>query len=808
MYHVIGTTSTAVLLYLISYIFYRIGYYSLKVHQKLWNSILAVAFIISALAGLFMALQITYKWDIPFIKSVLKWHVEFGIGLAVTGLFHLIWHLSYFTRLFKTSENIYKAGTNQNLSPAEISANLFIVGFVTSSIQLLLIREMMNITGGYELITGTFLGSWLIGSAIGAAISGKSYINDIKKINLVFSLSPLVSLFFLFFFTRLFLTNGETPSFLTGMIYTLLVLLPVCFVSGFTFVKLISIAGSDNNITPGRSFAIETTGGLFAGLVISFLTSGVLNTYQILLLIIILSVTYVLLTFYISNFKIKMSVRIFATLLSAGIIILNPDIFFRQILLQGIRVTNSVDTPYGNITYGKYKGVENVYYNQRLLIYNDDIIEREEDIHYAMLQSKSPEKVILISGSLHTDLPEILKYPVKKIIYIERDPLLAKQNLIPEDTLLKRSVIANKDAFTYIRDSEELVDVIILLIPPPSTLLLNRYYTTEFFRDVKKRLKVNGVFMCSPGPGDDYFSKEAISLYSSVFNSLSEVFKNIKPVVGNKLYLISSDNEVSVSFCKMTEMRKIKNSYVCADYLEDDLIIKKSDEVISLIDHGIRANSAAFPIAYFHFQSYLFSKNLEEKVPAIILILIVFAFPVFTVKRKNLIMYFSTSALAGFEIIILLILQLIIGNMYQMTGIIIAGIMTGLAVGAGIELKFLDNIPIRYKGLIIIVYYLAFASVYNYIVTLKSGFPAAALIIFSAFLPSLFTGHIFRDLSGNAEGITTTAGIYSADLAGAAFGFIVVSGIAIPAFGIRGSIYLLSTLIFAGFLFGTIRNKK
>ena len=32
----------------------------------------------------------------------------------------------------------------------------------------------MNITGGYELITGSFLGSWLIGSAIGASIAGKS----------------------------------------------------------------------------------------------------------------------------------------------------------------------------------------------------------------------------------------------------------------------------------------------------------------------------------------------------------------------------------------------------------------------------------------------------------------------------------------------------------------------------------------------------------------------------------------------------------------------------------------------------------
>ncbi len=51
-------------------------------------------------------------------------------------------------------------------------------------------------------------------------------------------------------------------------------------------------------------------------------------------------------------------------------------------------------------------------------------------------------------------------------------------------------------------------------------------------------------------------------------------------------------------------------------------------------------------------------------------------------------MYFSASALAGFEIIILLSLQVMVGNMYQLTGLIIAGLMTGLAVGSGINIRF------------------------------------------------------------------------------------------------------------------------
>jgi spermidine synthase len=807
MYHVIGTGLTAILLYLISYFFCRIGYYSLQFHKKLWNSLLAIAFLITALAGVFMALQITYKWDIPVIKSVLRWHVEFGIGMALTGIFHFIWHLSYFTKIFDKQNYSDDNRYFQKLTTSEITTNLFIIGFVSSSIQLLLIREMMNISGGYELITGMFLGSWLIGSAIGAAMAHKSQLIDVKKINLIFSTSPVISLLLMFFLSRLFLNTGETPSFLVSMIYTFLVLIPFCLVSGFTFVKLIYIAGSGNDFIPGKSFSIETAGGIASGILISLLTSGLLNTYKLLLLIILLSVAYVLLTFCFRNHKEKIFTKIIISFLSLGIIITNPDIFFRQILLPGIQVTGTKDTPYGNITQGKYKGEQSVYYNQRLLAYSDDAIQREEDIHYAMLQSDSPEKVILVSGNLRSHLPEISKYPVSKIIYIERDPALTSSEISTADTFPGNLIIANQDAFKYIRSTCELVDVIILLVPPPSTLLLNRYYTTEFFNAAKKRLNAGGIFMCSPGPGDDYFNKESLNLYSSIYNSLAGVFKNVKPVIGNKLYFVASDKELSVSFCKLAEIRNIKNIYVSTDFLADDLITKKSNEVNLLMDPGIKQNRSAFPIACFHFQSYNFSKNMSEKIPAIIIMTLVFAVPVLAIKRRNLVMYFSASALAGFEIIILLTLQLIIGNMYQLTGLVIAGLMTGMAIGAGMELSILNSLSFRIKSIILIIFYTGIGLIYNFMLALKSGLPAAGIIILSAFLPALLTGHLFRELTIKPEGQARSSAIYSADLAGSAFGFVLMSGFAIPALGIKVSIFLISTLIFAGILFGTNRNK-
>lgn len=96
MYHVTGTITVAIIFYLISFYFYRTGFYTIQFHKKLWNITLAAAFLLTALAGIFLALQINNKWDLRITKTILKWHVEFGISLAITGLFHFIWHLSYF----------------------------------------------------------------------------------------------------------------------------------------------------------------------------------------------------------------------------------------------------------------------------------------------------------------------------------------------------------------------------------------------------------------------------------------------------------------------------------------------------------------------------------------------------------------------------------------------------------------------------------------------------------------------------------------------------------------------------------------
>lgn len=808
MYHVTGTLITLSLLYSLSYFFYRNRYYSIQFHRKIWNILLAFSFLLTALAGLFLALQINYKWDIPFVSTILKWHVEFGIGLAATGLIHFVWHLAYFSNIFKKKENTETVSSSLKYDSSRLSINLFLVGFVSTAVQLLMLKEVINITGGYELIAGTFLGSWLIGSAAGSLMASRSEITDLRKMNIFFFSAPFLPVLLLLLLSSLFLKPGETPSFMAGAIYTFIILIPFSFISGFTFIKLVSMAAESADFKAGLSFSVETAGGIVSGVIISFLSNTGLNTYQAIILITILGFSYAVLSDSDSVKGNGLIIRLIVLSISILVILTSPDRFIRQLLRKDVKVAESVDTPYGNITKGEFGGEKSTFYDQRLLYYSDDVVEREEDIHYAMLQPDNPENVLLISGSLSSHIAEIMKYPVKRIVYVERDPALIENETSGLTGNPAALSIEKTDAFTYVRKTKEKFDVLILLLPPPSSLLLNRYYTEDFFKSIRKVMKPGGVFACSPGLNPDYLNQESVYLFSSIFRSLKSEFRNVIPVSGNKLYLLASDSSISTGFCELSRKKGIVNVYVGPDYLSDDIVTSKTIETLAVVNFKAKRNTIMTPAAGFYYQFYNLSRDLNEKIPSVVLLCLFFVLPLAFVKRGNLLMYGGSAALAGMEIILILILQSVIGNMYQVTGLIVAGLMAGLATGSGIRIKFLDSSSFGLRALLLIIYYLLICLIAGILIKLSNRALVTAVLMTAGFIPALITGNLFRGFTGSARAGTAISSVYGADLAGSAAGSIVFAAFFVPFFGIQASLVTFPILILTGYLFTLSSGKR
>lgn len=87
------------LFYLITYELGRKKIIKINKHRKIWNVILLITFLISAIFGLILAITISTGIRLSFYADVLFWHVEFGIAMAIISFFHIGWHWKYYKKM-------------------------------------------------------------------------------------------------------------------------------------------------------------------------------------------------------------------------------------------------------------------------------------------------------------------------------------------------------------------------------------------------------------------------------------------------------------------------------------------------------------------------------------------------------------------------------------------------------------------------------------------------------------------------------------------------------------------------------------
>ncbi len=69
-------------------------------HRRIWNVVLGVSGLVSAVLGLLLLLNLDLGLSITPPFDMLYWHVEAGIAMGLIAIFHIGWHWRYFTRLF------------------------------------------------------------------------------------------------------------------------------------------------------------------------------------------------------------------------------------------------------------------------------------------------------------------------------------------------------------------------------------------------------------------------------------------------------------------------------------------------------------------------------------------------------------------------------------------------------------------------------------------------------------------------------------------------------------------------------------
>lgn len=702
----------------------------------------------------------------------------------------------------------------------EIKSKIFfvvvIIGFSALFTQIILLREFLVVYYGNELVIGLVLANWMLitglGSLAGRFMKKSGTIHTIILLQVLLGMLPFITLFLVYYLRNVIYPTGVMINLFDIFYTSLLLLLPFCLISGFLFSYLshyLSVFLRRNMV--GKIYGLEALGSIAGGIVVSFIMIHFFNSFQSLLLVFAVNMVSAFYLSLSSKRWIAATVLLLSIFISLSYIYISPGEIAFERLYRGQHIIEQKDTPFGNVVVSQTGNQLNVVENGITIFSTDEVVINEESVHYAMLQHDNPENVLLISGGASGMIDEILKYPVKRIDYVELNKFILdvgkKYFGNPVD---ERVYVHNLDARLYIRKTDISYDVVLINLPDPSTIQINRYYTIDFLKHLKKVLNRDAVIATNLSSSFNYMSDEVRLLNSVLFKTLDSAFKNTMMIQGDQHYYIASNNNLEYGIVSLVNKKGINNQYVNGFYLNDDHIKMRSDYFKRSILPNVNVNKDNRPLAYlYQLKAWISYFNIDARVPLaiailIFLLLILFQGPV------NLGMLSTGFSIASFEFLLIIMFQTLYGYVYQQTGIIFTIFMSGMAVGSLIVAK---RITVNQKQWFVrILLFFALISVVLPLIfsSLQSLNPSFSIFIhgiiyFISFLLSVFAGVEFALGARLKRGTTAevAGGLYFIDLVGAAFGVLVVTTFILPLFGMTNTCFFIAgvNLLCAGYVF-------
>jgi hypothetical protein len=98
-YYFVPILAVLIVLYAITWLLSARKTIGILLHRKIWNVVLLVSSMVSALLGIVLLINIEFGTGITLPFNMLFWHVEAGIALSIVAIFHIIWHWRYFAKI-------------------------------------------------------------------------------------------------------------------------------------------------------------------------------------------------------------------------------------------------------------------------------------------------------------------------------------------------------------------------------------------------------------------------------------------------------------------------------------------------------------------------------------------------------------------------------------------------------------------------------------------------------------------------------------------------------------------------------------
>ncbi len=726
---------------------------------------------------------------------------------------------------------------------------ILVVGLSGIVAQILILRELLVSFYGNELTLGIILANWVILEALGVFIIGR-FIDRIKnKINvfiileIIFSIILPVSIYLSRTFKDILrVPFGEAVGLYTIFWVSFLIILPISFCHGALFsagAKISSLFIKDPARSIGKVYTWETIGTIIGGVILTYLFIPNLNSFQIAFIISIANLTVSVILFrYLSDRKLKYLALFIFTLVSFLFFSGSPTQIHGLSLNKQwskLKVLDYRNSVYGNIVVAKKEEQYTFFYNGIPIITAPypDITFVEEFGHLPLLFHPLPKDILVISSGAGGLINEVLKHPIKKLDYVELDPLIIEMlKIYPSDLTQrelsdKRVKVINSDGRFFLRKTSNQYDIVLIGLSRPSDLSTNRLFTQEFFSLVKNRLNPDGILALWLPGSLTYLSRELKDLNACIFNSLKNTYAYVRIIPGDyNIFLASSSNEIS----KVTPdiiTRKISQQHIQADILVpaylDYRLNKASLEWFnySWRDATKKTNLDLRPLAVFEmliFWNKQFSvkitrllelfKSLDLKIIFILLfiitLLIFYAFkrkP--NLSRLNIVYSIATTGFFGMlmNLILIFSFQVFYGYLYHRIGLLISIFMAGIALGSFLITRRSEDarsdlrLFIKLEMIIAIFSFLLAGIMTRFLGNLHSSLIFIGLFFIPGFLVGLEFPLASRIYLRDNKQIGHVSGLlYGADLLGGWFAGILGGIVLLPVLGLFNSCMIIVML--------------
>jgi len=558
---------------------------------------------------------------------------------------------------------------------------------------------------------------------------------------------------------------GEIIGFLPMLVSSFIILAPLCILLGFGFAlacRILADVWEKSARSIGQIYILEAVGASAGGLLSNFILIPHLTGYKIVFLVGILNLVAPLLLVFVSYvasggtdspvakliFIALTSLLILATALAFPLGWVDKLQTYSAKRQWGkLNLVQTKNSIYGNIAVTSLDEEQYSFFENGLLMFTTgDKFSAELSVHFAMLEHPSPENVLLIGGGVGGALEQILKHPVKRLDYLEIDPLIiqtAEKYLSDEEAAFlndERVTVKHVDARLFIKLAIEKAksnevqsgyDVILVNLPDPFTAQINRFYSLEFCREAYQILSPGGILSLGITSSENYLSHEQQDFLRSLYATMLRVFDGVKVIPGSHNYLIgqkaggtseqASDTPYYNTLIKRLKERNVENDFVHEYYLPIRLSkdrVAYINGAVAEISESTSINRDFKPIGYFYdvvlWSSQFYQRSLVVRliksfafltfwhwlIPIALLIGVFLFFQLRNrsnstrVNRIPVILAIGTTGFSEitFQVVVILAFQVLYGYVYYKLCLILASFMIGLVLGSWYVNRILNRL--------------------------------------------------------------------------------------------------------------------